>query len=37
VKAWYFNEPVPNGGQLRKATFHFALEPPACGLRNYLS
>jgi TonB family protein len=31
VKAWYFNEPVPNGGQLRKATFHFALEPPADG------
>lgn len=31
VKAWYFNEPVPNGGLLRKATFHFSLEPPADG------
>jgi hypothetical protein len=31
VKAWQLNEPVPNSGQLRKATFHFALEPPADG------
>jgi TonB family protein len=31
VKAWYFKEPLPEGGQLRKATFHFALEPPADG------
>ena len=31
VKAWHFNESLPNGGQVRKATFHFALEPPADG------
>jgi TonB family protein len=31
VKAWHFNEPLPNSGRLRKATFHFALEPPADG------
>jgi TonB family protein len=30
VKAWRFNEPVANG-QLQKAIFHFALEPPATG------
>ena len=31
VKAWHFNESLLNGGQVRKATFHFALEPPADG------
>jgi hypothetical protein len=31
VKAWHFNEPDAAGGHTQKATFHFALEPPANG------
>ena len=31
VNAWHFNEPDASGGQTQKATFHFALEPPADG------
>lgn len=31
VKAWHFREPDTSGGQTQKATFHFALEPPADG------
>lgn len=31
VKAWHFNVPDASGGETQKATFHFALEPPADG------
>jgi hypothetical protein len=31
VKAWHFNEPDVIGGHTQRATFHFALEPPADG------